>query len=341
MAKGVFTPTNLAEIQVKLEQMWKDPQYAKFYTPRGETTKAIIENQTAEFPELKDPSKDREIAVKWADFCDQTAVTETNADVCVLDDCDEPDPKTKTYANNTFLSDCYTISEDDYQKSVLSMEETIAKGMMAKIRNIIELLNTKVIAVLDANTGVNPLAGVEPFEEMVDGDTPVQKQNFTIDELYPAWAEMLALLRSNNTFLLDGRNLFQQRIRAMKNALNSDGKLEDALLEMYPYYNDILGFANAGVTNKTYMIDAGAVALQSRQKWPRIPEEISGDRTRWSMDLPGYPGLGLDVMYQQKCVDGGEVFTWKYKFRGLIAVNPILCDAGNTGIWSFANVPNV
>lgn len=340
MAKGVFTPTLLAEIQVKLEQMWKEPQYSKFYTPRGETTKAIIENQTASFPELKDPSKDREVAVKWADFCDQTAVTETNADSCVLADCDEPDPKTITYKNNTFLSDCYTISEDDYQTSVLDLEETIAKGQMAKIRNIIELLNTKVIAVLDANTGVNPLAGVDPFGAMVDGDTQVEKQNFTIDEMYPAWAEMLALLRSNNTFLLDGRNLFQQRLRAIKNARNADGKLEDALLEMYPYYNDILGFANAGVTDKTYMIDAGAVAVQSRQKWSRKPEPISGDRIRWSMPIPGYPGLGLDVMYQQKCVDGGEVFTWKYKFRGLIAVNPILCDAGNTGIWSFINVPN-
>lgn len=341
MAKGVFTPTDLVEIQVKLEQMWNDPQYAKFYTPRGETTKAIIENQTATFPELKDPSKDREIAVKWADFCDQTAITETNADTCDLDACDEPDPKTKTYANNTFLSDCYQISEDDYQKSVLSMEETIAKGMLAKMRNIIELLNTKIIAVVDANTGVNPIADMEPGEGMVDGDTLVEKQNFNVESLYPYWAEMLAMLRSNNTFVLDGRNLFQAKLLAMKNALNADGKLDEALFNMYPLYNDILGFATAGVSDKTYMIDSGAIAVQSRQKWPTVPEEISGDRIRWSMPLPGYPGLGLDVMYQQTCENGGEVFKWKYKFRGLIAVNPILCDAGNTGMWSFKNIPNI
>lgn len=341
MAKGVFTPTNLAEIQVKLDSMWKDPQYNKFYTPRGETTKAVLENQTAEFPELKDPSKDREIAVKWADFCDDTAITETNADSCDLGDCDEPDPKTKTYANNTFLSDCYTISEDDYQKSVLSMEETIAKGMMAKIRNIIELLNTKVIAVIDANTGVNPLADMEPGEGMEDDDTLIQKQNFNIETVYPYWAQVLAMLRSSNTFVLDGANLFQAQILARKNALNADGKLDDALFDMWPYYNDILGFAKAGVEDKTYMIDAGAIALQSRQKWSKRPEPISGDRIRWSMDLPGYPGLGLDVMYQQTCVNGGEVFTWKYKFRGLIAVNPLLCDAGNTGFWSFRKIANI
>lgn len=29
MAKGVFTPTELVEVQVRLEQMWREPQYSK------------------------------------------------------------------------------------------------------------------------------------------------------------------------------------------------------------------------------------------------------------------------------------------------------------------------
>lgn len=341
MAKGVFTPTLLAEIQVKMENVWKDPQYSKFYTPRGETTKAIIENQTAEFPELKDPSKEREIAVKWADWCDDTATTSTNADTCSNGDCDEPDPKTKTYANNTFLEDCYSIREEDYQTSVLDLSDQIAKGQAAKLRNIIELLNTKVIAIADANTGVNPLAGQDPFGVMVDGDTPVMKQNFNIETLYPAWMEMLVMLRSSNNFILDGRNLFQAKILAEAAKLNADGKIDSALFDMFPYYNDLLGFNRADVLNKTYIIDKGAMAVQSRQKWSKAPEPISNDRIRWSMKIPGYPGLGLDVIYQQTCVDGSEIFTWKYKFRGLIAVNPITCDEGNTGIWSFTNVADV
>lgn len=332
MAKGDFTPVKLVEIQTKLDEMWKDPQYSKFYIPKGETTKAILENQTASFPELKDPSKEREVAVKWADFCDDTAITTTNADACDITGCDEPDPKTKTYANNTFLSDCFTITEEDYQTTVLDKEEMIAKGMLSKIKNIIELLNTKVIAVVDANKGVNPLADMYTT---VDGDTVIPKSDFNIETVYPYWMEMLTLLRSTNSFILDGRNLFQARVLAMARSLNDDGKVERALFEMFPYYNDLLGFTRAGVVNNTYLIDAGAVALQSRQKWNRVPEEISNDRTRYSIPLPGYPSLGLDVMYQQTCVDGSEVFSWKFKFRGLIAVNPFLCDAGNTGIWSF------
>ena len=332
MAKGDFTPVKLVELQTKLEQVWKDPQFAKFYTPKGETLKAIRENQTATFPALQDPSKEHDVAVKWADFCDDTAITETNADSCDNNGCDEPDPKTKTYANNTFLSDCFTITEEDYQTTVIDMDETIAKGMASKIKNIIELLNTKIIAVADANAGVNPLA--DQFTT-VDGNTVIPKSDFNIETVYPYWIEMLTILRSTRSFILDGRNLFQARVLAMARSLNDDGKVERALFEMFPYYNDLIGFMRAGVVDNTYLIDAGAMAVQSRQKYPRIPKEVSGDRTKYSIPLPGYPGLGLDVLYQQTCVDGSEVFSWKFKFRGLIAVNPFLCDAGNTGIWAF------
>jgi len=335
MAKGDFTPTKLAEIQVKLDQMWKEPQNQKFYTANGETLKAIRENQTATFPELKDPSKDREVAVKWADFCDDTATTETDADACDITGCDEPDPKTKTYKNNTFLSDCFSIREEDYQTSVLDKDETIAKGMLSKIKNIIELLNTKIIAMVDANKGVNPYLAA--FTTL-DGDTVVPAANFNIETMYPYWMQMLTILRSNSSFILDGKNLFQARILAMADSLNDDGKTKRALFEMFPYYNDLLGFAKAGVSDNTYLIDRGAMAVQSRQKWPRVPKEYN-DYTKYSIDLPGYPGLGLDVKYQQTCVEDSEVYSWKFKFRGLIAVNPFLCEAGNTGIQSFTVTP--
>lgn len=336
MAKGDFTPTHLAEIQVKLDQMWKEPQNQKFYTAKGETVKAVIANQTAEFPELKDPSKTREVAVKWADWCDDTATTVTDTDACDITGCDEPDPKTKTYANNTFLEDCFTIREEDYQTSVLDKDETIAKGMLAKIKNIIELFNAKVVAVIDANKGVNPF----PDDFVYDGDdTLVPKQDFTIEKMYPYWMQMLALLRSGNNYILDGHNLFQAKILAAAAKLNADGKIDQELFDMFPYYNDILGFAKAGVPDNTYLIDAGALAVQTRQKWPRVPK-VFQDYTKYSIPLPGYPGLGLDVKYQQTCVTDSEVYSWKFKLRGLIAVNPFLCDAGNTGIQSFKRVPN-
>lgn len=339
MAKGVFTPTELAEVQVKLDQMWKEPQNQKFYTAKGETIKAIKENQTVEFPELKDPSKEKEIAVKWADWCDDTAVDVTNADSCTVGDCDEPDPKTQTYAPNTFIQDCFTVRDEDFQTSVLDQQEVVAKGLLAKTKNIIERFNAKAVAFIDANKGVNPFLDI--YEEGVDGDTEVPKQDFTIEKMYPYWVQMLALLRSGDNFILDGRNLFQAQILAMAKKANADGKLDAELWDYFPYYNDILGFSKAGVPDNTYLIDKGALAVQTRQKYPRVPREYNGLFTDYSIPLPGYPGMGLDVRYRVSCSDNSINHSWTLKLRALLAINPFTCDAGNTGIQSFKVIPNV
>lgn len=339
MAKGVFTPTELVEVQVALESMWKEPQYSKFYKVRGETVKAVLDNQTAEFPELKDPSKKREVAIKWADWCDQTATTVTDTDSCSNTGCDEPDPKSKTYELDTFIEDCFTVADEDFQTSFLDQEQVIAKGWMSKIRNIIELLNTKTIAKIEANAGINPFAG--DFE--IDGHTTnISKADFTIEKVYPYLLQVMAMLRSDRGFILDGQNLYQAKILAEKLKLNSDGKLDDSLFSEFPYYNDILGFAKAGVSDKTYLIDYGALAIQTRAKYPRVPIDAGGDKQRWSINLGnyGYPELNVDVQYQLTCDSetGGLVHSWKFKLRGLIAVNPITCDANNTGIQSFTKV---
>lgn len=335
MAKGDFTPTALAEIQVKLDQMWKEPQNQKFYTAKGETIKAITENQTVSFPELKDPSKEKEIAVKWVDWCDDTAVTVTNADDCAVGACDEADPKTKTYAPNTFLQDCFTVRDEDFQTSVMNREEVVAKGLLAKIKNIIELFNAKAIAIIDANKGVNPFP--DEFTLLAD-NTEVEKSDFTIEKMYPYWMQMLALLRSGNNFILDGRNLFQARILALAQERNADGKLDAELYGMFPYYNDILGFAKAGVADNTYLIDSGALAVQTRTKYPKVPREYNGLFTDYSIPLPGYPGMGIDVRYRVSCADNSVNHSWTLKLRALIAVNPFTCDEGNTGIQSFKRI---
>lgn len=339
MAKGVFTPTELVELQVKLEEMWKEPQYSKFYKVRGESVRAVLDNQTAQLSVLSNPEKKREIAVKWADWCDQTADTVTDVDSCSNEDCDEADPKTKTYELDTFIEDCFTIADEDFQTSVLDKEETVAKGWMAKIRNIVELFNTKTIAKIEANAGVNPFAG--DFA-VVGNTTNIPASQFTIEKVYPYLMQVMALLRSDNAYILDGSNLFQAKILAEKMNLNADGKLDNALFGEFPYYNDLLGFAKAGVSNKTYAIDYGALAIVTRAKYPSTPINAGGDKKRWSMSLAGYgyPELKVDIQYQLICDEttGGLVHSWKFKLRGLIAVNPITCEAGNTGIQSFTKV---
>lgn len=341
MAKGNFTPVQLVEVQAKLDNMWKDPQFAKFYTPKGETIKAIKDNQTATFPELVDPSKEKEVAVKWVDFCDDTATDTTNTDDCAVGDCDNPDPKTKTYALNTFIKDCFSVRHEDYQGTILDRQETVAKGLLAKTKNIIERFNAKAVAFVDSQVGINPIGDMFTEENPgVAGNTLVPADQFNYETLYPYWMEMLAVLRSGTSYILDGRNLFQARILALAQQKNADGKLDAELYSMFPYYNDILGFAKAGVTNNTYLIDPGALAIVTRVKYPKVPFEYNGLFTDYQMPLPGYPGMNLDVRYRVSCVNGSIADSWTLKLRAGIFANPILCDAGNTGVQGFTRVPN-
>lgn len=347
MAKGVFTPTELVEIQTTLESKWKEPQYSKNYTPRGETAKAINENQTATFTELESPDKTREVAVKWADWCDDTATTTSNVDSCVHAGCDEPDPKTKTYALNTFLEDCYTVTDEDFQTSVLSEQEVVANGMAAKMKNLYELFNTKIIAVMVANAGDNPLltnpATGTTYGVNADGSTEIPASEFSIQNIYPYWAQVLMLLRSSNNFMIDGQNFFQAAMIAEADALNANGKIAQQLFNMYTYYNDLLGFVRAGVTTETFVLDKGAMALANRVKWPKVPQIYgttnAGTFTRYSIPFAPLPGFKLDVQYEQTCATGNISHVWNFKLRAGIFVNPITCSAGNTGIWSFKKLP--
>src|SRR5690606_36299658 len=149
-------------------------------------------------------------------------------------------------------------------------------------------------------------------------------------------------LRSDKAYILDGQNLFQARILAEKYALNPEGQVDNSLFSDFPYYNDLLGFSKAGVSAKTYAIDYGAVAIASRAKYPAVPIDAGNDKQRWSINLGayGFPELSIDIQYQLTCdaTTGGLVHSWKFKLRGLIAVNPITCDEDNTGIQSFTKV---
>lgn len=347
MAKGVFTPTELVELQVTLASKWKEPQYSKFYTPEGETVKAVMENQTASFTELERPDKEREVAVKWADWCDDTAITETNADSCANDDCDMPDPKSKTYALNTFISDCLIVTEEDFQTSVLNQQEVVADGMAAKFKNLYELYNKKILAIMIANAGTNPLM-TNPntgttYTEAGNGATQIPSNEFKMETFYPYLKQVMRMLRSKDDYIIDGQNFFQEAIFNAANNLNDNGKTASALFKLFPYYNDILGFIDAGITTDTLVVDKGAVALANRVKWPTKPREYNttnaGSFTRYSAPFPGLPGVNVDIQYEETCVDGGVAYQWKMKLRAGIFVNPIRCDAGNTGITLFERLP--
>lgn len=341
MAAGDFTPTKLAEVQLRVDQMWAEPQTSKNYTANGESVKAVLENQTATISALEDPEKLKEVAVKWIDFCGDTSRDTQHADQCPIDEaCGEGEGKTKSYALDIFIEDCFAVREEDLETSIFSMEDVIAKGMLAKQKNILERFNTKTIAAIDAGKGDSPYAGAGTIGTENLGYTEITTANYTIDKIYPYWMQVMALQRSNSAFLLDGGNFFQQWILAQKTAANDNGKLSQGLVDMLNYYQDLFGFAKAGVASNTYLVDKGAVAIANRAKFPVTPKEYGHGvaQTRYSIPLAQLPQLKLDVTYTNVCDADTILHKWNMKLRAGVFVNPTMCDAGNTGILGFKKV---
>ena len=341
---GDFTPTRLSDIQLKMEEMWAEPQNQKTYAARGETVKAIVENQTATFEALEDKEKKKSVTVNWIDFC-STAATETQeADQCPMDAaCPEGETVSKNYALDIFLETCYSVNEDKLEDNIFSPEDVIAVGLLKAQKDLLELFNKKAIAVLVANMGVNPYDGEPGTYNAATGFTDIESEDFTIEKLYPYFAMVMALNGSTDTFLIDGGNMFQQALLAMKMNANDNGKLDLGLFEMLPFYQDLFGFAATGNSLNTFMIDKGSVAIATRSRYPTEPREIGGgvNQTRYSIPLEQLPGVNIDVAYQPVC-DGDTIkHKWNLKLRAGVFVNPTICDEDNTGILGFKKIPNI
>jgi len=274
MAAGDFSPTKLAEVQLKLMEMWKDPQFSKNYVPKGDTTRIILDQQTATIKPLEDPDKKREVAVHWADFCGDTSVEGAiHTDDCPLDAAEEGEGKSVPYELNVGIEDAFSVTEEELQESTLSMEEVVAMGMAAKQKNIAERFNAKILAIIGAEYGDNPYLGTYTDNA---GVTEIPAEDWTIEKLYPYFVRVMTMNRSNSAFILDGGNFFEEYIRALTVYNNSDGKQPQNLLDMLPYSQDMFGFTRNAITDQTLLIDKGAIAIANRAKFNATPRLIGG-----------------------------------------------------------------
>jgi hypothetical protein len=356
-----FDNVKAAEIQPLLDQKWKDPQFAKSYKPKANTLKAILENQTATLQELETPDKKREVSLKWVDFCGDTSSDTTDADDCNNAACGEGTAKKQDLALDIFIKDCYSVSSEELESSVVGYNDIVATGLAAKIKNIVEKFNNKAVAVIAANKGVNPFAGAYTVNA-TSKNTYIPDADYGAEKIIPYLMQVMEMNRSQETFLLDGGNLFQDFDLAGKKQANADGKLESELYSDMPYRHDLPGFAANSLSAYDFLIDRGALAIANRAKFPALSQLASmkdggwihtstGNLMRYSIpvNIPDLmpmtfvrqgafkkQNLMIDVQYSVVCGEDGILKpTWSLKLRAGVFANPLRCLSGNTGILSF------
>lgn len=355
-----FSNIKAAEVQLKLQSIWAEPSTSKDYTPRANALTVVLENQTATIQELESSDTKRDVSVKWVDFCGDTAEDGADTDTCVNEKASEGAAKKKDYALDIFVTDKFSVASEELEGAVISYDEIVATGLAAKIKNILEKFNAKVVAAIDANKGANPYTtGIGSVDNDTNKVTTIIDTNYKAETVIPYLAQVSELNRSNSTFLLDGGNLFQDYMKATANMNNADGKLAGTLYDALPYRHDLFGFAANSLSDSAYLIDKGSLAIANRAKWPTL-QQISGAKDggwthtsngnfmRYSIpvDISSLPkmtflnqgslakrSLMIDVQHSVVCHSDGKLYpTWTLKLRAAVLPNPLRCSATNTGI---------
>jgi len=332
MADGNIACADYTSIQVMADDVWADNASNKQYIARCEAAKAILQEQTAEFIELKDPNKDRTVKIQWIDNC--AAVAED-----YVADCDHVGPKGEVTCEEYKIEEAkqsvYCIEEDKFRGSTVDMQMMVAKGWLTAMKKLDEEIAKSVIAKIDSFVGVNEFTGAPG--QVAGTDTFIPAGNWG-PEIFAYFAEAAIMNSSNDVFLLDGNNLFRQKWLAQYNQLNANEKSDIAMLETIRTYHDLFNMAAVVGANKLFMIDRGAVALATKNRYSTTPREIltGADRVRFAVPSKNLPGVMYDVIYTTKCVAEDIVHTWKFVARFDTFLNPTsACNPTNTGVLSF------
>lgn len=364
MALTTFTNVQLSEQQFRLESLWAEPNKQKSYTPRVDSLKAILEQQTAILAPVEDPEKEYDFRVKWVDHTPITPVVLTQNDDCTNTVGSEGVGKTQTFALDYKKAATFSVELDQLEKSFISGDDMIATGQAQAIKSLLEDFNATIPAAIETNRGT-PLAGyvtggVGPWVlDTPNRELEIPTASWSIANIIPQLMRVKRLARFADAIIMDGGSLFNEYYAALRTEVNADGKTAATMLGDIPYRHDLDGYSAASLTSSFHMIDPGTIAIANRAKYPGIAQAqmthgASGSYLRYSIpvNIAGLPqmvfvnqgsqikqSLNIDVQYSIVCGAGGKEFaTWKLILRAGVFFNPVRNLATNTGILKFTKV---
>ena len=333
MPSGDFSCADLVKVTVKMQDMWSDSAVEKQYRGNVDAALAVLTEQTAQFIPLEDPMKDNIVRVEWVDDCNNTVADCT--DECTITGA-ESEATCKDYEITICKEIEYSINDRKFRGSNLNFEEVMARGWMNKLKALDEEIAKTVVAKIDSFAGVNAYAG--GIGNVVGNETYIDASYWT-PAVMAYFAQVSILNESNDVYLLDGDNLFQQTWMANFNNPQSQSAGDLPKLQTIRTYFDLFNMnAVLAPDKKTFMIDKSAVALVSKSFYSSTPQQIlnGADVIRWSVPSNSLPGVTYDVIYKTECVGSDIIHKYKFIARFDVFLNPTSgCNPDNTGVLSF------
>jgi hypothetical protein len=298
-----LTGIYITNVKQRAEEMYAEKFEGLARNPViSETAKAIIANQYAtRAQQLLQASPNDSVDVVW----------ESDDDI-TTGDCTSDCALTGVPANGNSL----TISAPKCIESSLAVSKETARRMGRTVeeetsfllaRTLIKMdnaVNAYTLAQLKAKADA-AIAGTLPsYATQASGVIQVPAANYT-QQMFADWMLTAIKNRMGMPFMIDDGELYTYYQNALFNSGNSDGKGDQARFNAQQLYFDILGFPAAGLTEDTFIIKSGAVALFHKYYNESTPEYIAGQVNQWRTTIasPSIPGLTYDMFSTVGCTD--------------------------------------
>jgi len=316
------------DIILKAEEVWADSQnQTDMYTADAETIKALAERQkgrTRIITELENPELEgNNVKIVWLDNCGEE-LDATCQDVCDLT-AEEVAMNSKNFTLTKCKSASFKINENDVLRNRYTIDEIVARKILAKMKALDEHINVQSLLFLSANAGYNKNPEAYTF---TSDSLQIPAADYT-NELYVKMAIDAKINKISDPFIVDNGALYRYYLNAQLEQGNAEGKGNQRKTMLFPTYFDLVGFPSAAITDDTFLISSSAYAFASRNYNGNTPIEVNpkeGRQMRWSMPSNTIPGLRYDVYHEYSCT--GKRFTHTYYIEANFdfVLNPVGCD---------------
>ncbi len=332
---GDFSESQLTTSLVTADRMFADPLRKADFEANIDLFKTIKTEQSANVDILQESEKDRDVKIYWATMCGEEAVD------CVDngtgdDDCDlagnELGSDSKTYSLTKCKKWKFSVDEHKFRTNNLPMEEVVAKGFLMGDKILSEAVAATGKARIESFKGTNVVTNGVGTPNATTSETDIAANDW--NERTFAYLYRVAKLNGfNNPFLLSGNNMFEERLITMLSQANAEGKGAAALYKLMRTYFDLVNI-DSGTTEKTYMINRGAIAFASKVYYGATPVKYK-TQDRYSIASRNMDGHRIDVYYTNRCEGSKIMHDFQMKIKYDYFLNPTGCDAGKTGVLAF------
>lgn len=328
---GTFDCSKLLELKAKVEEIFNGGVIEAEYIPDVEPALAVLESQTADFSVLENPEKDRELKVYWVDDCDDEDPVDCT-DQCTMSG-DEIGDNCVDYALDECFEKTFSVAERRFRRSNLSRLEVAARAQLKKMKLMDEFWAAKIIAFLNASSGVNSFAG----QYEVSGGTTYIPAHAWNPDIFGYLDTALWMNKLKTGKMLSGTLLKQYMWKVGMETTDPTGASAQAKMTSFgiPYFDrrldTILG------EKALFLWEPNAIALATKAEHaayevPRVVQTPTGPQTWYTMESQNLPGIVYDMAYQELCSGDDITHTWKIKTRGGIFLNPLGCNNDRTGV---------